>query len=80
VLGALQREHLRALVARDHHRIHFAAANGAERFLRFCQARAEPAQAIGSTIHETIDPSTIDSLAISHCPFPIAHFPSPIEP
>ena len=41
VLGAFQREHLRALLARDHHRIHFAAADGAERFLRFGQARAE---------------------------------------
>ena len=41
VLGAFQREHLRAFLARDHHRIHFAAADGAERFLRFGQARAE---------------------------------------
>ena len=41
VLGAFQREHLRALLARDHHRIHFAGANGAERFLRFGQAGAE---------------------------------------
>ena len=41
VLGAFQREHLRALLARDHHRIHFAAADGAERFLRFGQAGAE---------------------------------------
>ncbi len=30
-----------ALLARDHHRIHFAAADGAERFLRVGQAGAE---------------------------------------
>jgi hypothetical protein len=41
VLGALQREHLRTLFARDHYRIHFSAADGAERFLHFGQAHAE---------------------------------------
>ena len=47
VLGAFQREHLRALFARDHHRIHFAGADGAERFLRFGQAGAELGELAG---------------------------------
>ena len=41
VLGAFQREHLRAFLARDHHRIHLAGADGAERFLGVGQAGAE---------------------------------------
>ena len=47
VLGAFQREHLRALFARDHHRIHFAGADGAERFLGFGHAGAEPGEFTG---------------------------------
>src|ERR1700693_4695673 len=41
MLGALQREHLRALFASDHHRINLAGADGAERFLGFGQADTE---------------------------------------
>ena len=47
VFGALQREHLRALFSSDHHRIHFAAADGAERFLRFGQPGTEFGQFAG---------------------------------
>jgi hypothetical protein len=38
---------LRAFFARDHHRIHFSAADGAERFLGFGQAGAEPGEFAG---------------------------------
>jgi hypothetical protein len=41
VLGALQREHLWAFFARDHYRINFAGADGAERFLRVGQTGTE---------------------------------------
>jgi hypothetical protein len=38
---------LRALLARDYHRIHFAGADGAECFLGFGQAGAEPGEFAG---------------------------------
>jgi hypothetical protein len=41
VLGALQGEHLRAVVARDHNGIHLSAADRPEHFLRLGQASSE---------------------------------------
>jgi hypothetical protein len=41
MLSAVQREHLGAFFARDHHRIHLAGADGAKRFLGVGQAGAK---------------------------------------
>ena len=40
-LRAFEREYLRAIFTGDDHRVDFTGANGAQRFLRFGQARAE---------------------------------------
>ena len=47
VLRPVEREHLGTFLASHHHAVHFAGADGAERFFRCREAGAEPGEFVG---------------------------------